>query len=132
MVAQREDLAALISAGVLRSHAEAILDDPYEHAVRHVAEGMGGSIEAYPLRRPFSIDELPPRNRTDRVNSVFSHQFSTFRKKTCLSGVVLWSEARSRTISSEFRISREPSLPVAPPMGYTRPEFVFRDGDFFD
>jgi Domain of unknown function DUF29 len=58
LVAQREDLAALVASGVLRSHAEAILDDAFETAVRQVAEETGDSIDTYPQKRPFSIDEL--------------------------------------------------------------------------
>jgi len=58
LVAQREDLAALVSTGVLRSHAEAILDDAFENAVRQVAGETGDSIDTYPQKRPFSIDDL--------------------------------------------------------------------------
>jgi Domain of unknown function DUF29 len=58
IVAQRQELADLVSGGVLRSHAEAVLDDAYENAVSQVALETGDSIDTFPRDHPFSIDEL--------------------------------------------------------------------------
>jgi Domain of unknown function DUF29 len=58
IVAQRQELADLVFSGVLRSHAEAVLDDAYDNAARQVAIETGDSIDSFPRERPCSIDEL--------------------------------------------------------------------------
>jgi len=58
IVEQRQELEGLVSRGVLRNHAEAVLVDAYHKAVERAAAETGLPAETFPLTCPYSLDQL--------------------------------------------------------------------------
>ena len=55
---QRQELEGLVDRGVLRNHADAVLDDSYRKAVARAAVETGLPAEAFPEDCRYSVDEL--------------------------------------------------------------------------
>jgi hypothetical protein len=65
IVEERQELARLVSRGVLRNHAEAVLADLYAEAVERAAAETGLDPESFPAECPYTLDlllsqEFPP------------------------------------------------------------------------
>ena len=58
IIAQRQDLEGLASAGVLRNHAETILADVYRKAVERAATETGLPAETFPADCPYTLELL--------------------------------------------------------------------------
>jgi hypothetical protein len=58
LVAQRQELEGLVSRGVLRNHAEAVLAEVYAKAVERVAAETGLPAETFPVACPYALDRL--------------------------------------------------------------------------
>ncbi len=58
IVEQRQELEGLVSRGVLRNHAEAVLADAYQKAVERAAAETGLPAETFPLTCPYSLEQL--------------------------------------------------------------------------
>jgi hypothetical protein len=58
IIEQRQKLEGLVSRGVLRNHAEAVLADVYRKAVERVAAETGLSADAFPSECPYALDQL--------------------------------------------------------------------------
>jgi len=58
IVAQRQELNIELGRGVLRNHAECVLDRAYSRAVEVAAAETGMSAEAFPKRCPYSLEQL--------------------------------------------------------------------------
>lgn len=58
IVAQRQELEGLLSRGVLRNHAEAVLADAYCKAVERAAAETGLPREAFLDTCPYALDDL--------------------------------------------------------------------------
>ena len=58
IVEQRQELEGLVSRGVLRNHAEAVLADVYRKAVERAAAETGLAAEAFPIACPYTLDQL--------------------------------------------------------------------------
>ncbi|HEX4129374.1 MAG TPA: DUF29 domain-containing protein [Pirellulales bacterium] len=58
IIAQRQELESLVSQGVLRNHAEAVLADAYNRAVERAAAETGLTSAAFPARCPYTLDQL--------------------------------------------------------------------------
>jgi uncharacterized protein DUF29 len=58
IIAQRQELEGLVSRGVLRNHAEAVLADVYGKAVERAAGETGLSAETFPEACPYTLDQL--------------------------------------------------------------------------
>jgi hypothetical protein len=58
IIEQRQELDGLVSRGVLRSHAEAVLTDAYHKAVERAAAETGLQARTFPPTCPYSLDEL--------------------------------------------------------------------------
>lgn len=59
---QRQELEGLVASGVLRQHAERVLDDAYAHAIERAAVETGRAQEAFPSECPYSVHELLSRD----------------------------------------------------------------------
>lgn len=58
VVEQRQELEVLARRGVLRSHAEAVLDDAYLKAVERAAAETGLPPGTFPASCPYPLDRL--------------------------------------------------------------------------
>src|SRR5260370_28752957 len=58
IVEQRQELEGLVSRGVLRNHADAMLTDVYHRAVERAAAEMGLPAETFPAACPYTLDPL--------------------------------------------------------------------------
>lgn len=58
IVAQRQELEGLVTRGVLRNHAEAVLADVYQKAVERAAAETGLAPDTFPTTCPFTLDQL--------------------------------------------------------------------------
>ena len=58
IVVQRQELAGLVERGVLRSHAEKMLETVYRRAVEQAAAETGLPDDQFPAACPFSLEEL--------------------------------------------------------------------------
>jgi hypothetical protein len=58
IVEQRQELEGLVSRGVLRNHAEAVLADVYRKAVERAAAETGLAAESLPTACPYTLDQL--------------------------------------------------------------------------
>src|SRR5437763_12696505 len=58
IVEQRQELEGLVSRGVLRNHAEAVLADVYRKALERVIAETGLPVETFPVACPYTLDEL--------------------------------------------------------------------------
>jgi hypothetical protein len=59
IIEQRQELEGLLSRGVLRNHAEAVLADVYQKAVERAAADSGFAAETFPVECPYTLDQLP-------------------------------------------------------------------------
>jgi len=55
---QQEEFADLASSGVLRNHAEAVLSDAYDKAVKQAALETERSASDFPAECPYSVEDL--------------------------------------------------------------------------
>lgn len=58
IVEQRQELEGLVSGGVLRNHAEAVLAEVYRKAVERATAETGLSAETFPAACPYTLDQL--------------------------------------------------------------------------
>jgi hypothetical protein len=58
IIEQRQELEGLVSRGVLRNHAQAVLADVYGKAVERAAAETGLPPETFPVACSYSLDEL--------------------------------------------------------------------------
>lgn len=58
IVEQRQELEGLVSRGVLRNHAEAVLTDAYRKAVERVIAETGLASDRLPTTCPYTLDQL--------------------------------------------------------------------------
>jgi Domain of unknown function DUF29 len=58
IIAQRQELEGLVSRGVLRIHAEAVLAGVYYKAVERAAAETGLPAENFPVTCPYTLNEL--------------------------------------------------------------------------
>ena len=58
IIEQRQELEGLVSRGVLRNHAEAVLADAYYKAVERAAAETGLPAETFPAGCPYTLDQL--------------------------------------------------------------------------
>ena len=58
IVEQRQELSELVTRGVLRNHAEAILADAYAEAVERTAAETGLAPESFPNTCPYTLEQL--------------------------------------------------------------------------
>jgi hypothetical protein len=58
VVEQRQELEGLVSRGVLRNHAEAVLAGVYRKAVERAAAEMGLPATTFPASCPYALDQL--------------------------------------------------------------------------
>jgi len=58
VIEQRQELAGLAGSGVLRNHAEAVLDDAYSNAVERAAAETGLPTESFPTGCKFTFQQL--------------------------------------------------------------------------
>jgi hypothetical protein len=58
IIAQRQELESLVSRGVLRKHAEAVLADVYDNAVERTAAETGLPPNTFPAACPYTLDQL--------------------------------------------------------------------------
>src|SRR5712692_4467544 len=58
VIEQRQELEGLVSRGVLRTHAEAVLADTYRKAVERAAAETGLPAETFPVSCPYALDQL--------------------------------------------------------------------------
>ena len=55
---QRQELAELLDSGVLRNHADAVLDKAYANGVRQAAAESGLPESTFPDDCPYSLDDV--------------------------------------------------------------------------
>ena len=58
IIEQRQELEGLVSRGVLRNHAEAVLADVYRKAVERAVAETGLAAEMFPAACPYTLDQL--------------------------------------------------------------------------
>src|SRR5947209_4833297 len=58
VIEQRQELEGLVSRGVLRKHAEAVLADVYGKAVERAAAETGLPAETFPAACPYTLEQL--------------------------------------------------------------------------
>jgi hypothetical protein len=58
LIEQRQELEGLVSRGVLRNHAEAVLAGVYRKAVERAAAETGLPAETFPAPCPWALDQL--------------------------------------------------------------------------
>jgi hypothetical protein len=58
IITQRQELEGLVSRGVLRSHAEAVLPDVYRKAVERAAAETDLPAGTFPEACPYTLDQL--------------------------------------------------------------------------
>ncbi len=58
IILQRDDLRRLIRRGVLRNHAEAVLEEVYPHAVKLAIGETGLRAAVFPRQCPYELDQL--------------------------------------------------------------------------
>jgi hypothetical protein len=57
IIEQRQELEGLVSRGVLRNHAEAVLEDVYRKAVERAVAETGLPAETFPQACPRTLDQ---------------------------------------------------------------------------
>jgi hypothetical protein len=62
VVEQRQELEGLVSRGVLRNHAEAVLADAYRKAVERATAETGLPAATFPVACPYALDQLLSAN----------------------------------------------------------------------
>jgi len=62
IIEQRQELEGLVSRGVLRNHAEAVLANVYRKAVERAAAETGLPAETFPVACPYALDQLLSAN----------------------------------------------------------------------
>src|SRR5947208_16331630 len=58
IIEQRQELEGLVSRGVLRNHAEAVLADVYRKAVERTAAETELPVETFPVECAYTLDQL--------------------------------------------------------------------------
>ena len=58
IIEQRQELEGLVSRGVLRNHAEAVLADVYRKAIDRAAAESGLPVDTFPVVCPYTLDQL--------------------------------------------------------------------------
>ncbi len=58
VVEQRQELEGLLSRGVLRNHADAMLNELYRKAVERAVAETGLPVQAFALECPFTLEQL--------------------------------------------------------------------------
>lgn len=58
IIEQRQELARHIARGVLRNHAEAVLNDQYTEAVERAVGETGLPVNTFPAECPYTVDQL--------------------------------------------------------------------------
>jgi hypothetical protein len=58
IIEQRQELEGLVSRGVLRNHAQAVLADVYRQAVERAVAETGLPAEAFPEAGSYTLDQL--------------------------------------------------------------------------
>jgi hypothetical protein len=58
IIEQRQELEGLVGRGVLRNHAEAVLEDSYHKAVERAIAETGLPAATFPLASSYSLDQL--------------------------------------------------------------------------
>ncbi len=58
IIEQRQELEGLVSRGVLRDHAEAVLKEMYSKAVERASAETGSPAESFPNTCPYTLDQL--------------------------------------------------------------------------
>lgn len=58
IVEQRQELEGLVDRGVLRNHAEAVLEEAYHKAVERAVAETGLPAESFPTTCSYSLDQL--------------------------------------------------------------------------
>lgn len=58
IIEQRHELEGLVSRGVLRNHAEALLADVYDKAVERVTAETGLPAKTFSVACPYTLDQL--------------------------------------------------------------------------
>ena len=58
IIEQRQELQGLVSRGVLRNHAEAVLEDAYSKAIERAVAETGLAAETFPAACPYTLDQL--------------------------------------------------------------------------
>jgi hypothetical protein len=58
IIEQRQELEGLVGRGVLRNHAEVVLEEAYSKAVERAVAETGLSVETFPVTCSFSLDQL--------------------------------------------------------------------------
>src|SRR5438270_8987482 len=58
IIEQRQELEGLVSRGVLRNHAEAVLAETYRRAVERAAAETGLPAGTFPAACPYSLEQL--------------------------------------------------------------------------
>lgn len=58
IIEQRQELEGLVSRGVLRNHADAVLTDVYHKALERAAAETGLPTVTFPAACPYTLDQL--------------------------------------------------------------------------
>jgi hypothetical protein len=58
IIEQRHELSRHLGRGVLRNHAETVLDEMYREAVERAAIETGLAADSFPAECPYTVDEL--------------------------------------------------------------------------
>lgn len=58
IIEQRQELAELVTRGILRNHAEAVLADAYAEAVERAGAETGLAAGSFPDECPYSLEQL--------------------------------------------------------------------------
>jgi hypothetical protein len=58
IIEQRQELSGLVTRGVLRQHAEAVLAEAYAEAVERAAAETGLTAESFTAECPYTLDQL--------------------------------------------------------------------------
>lgn len=58
IVEQRQELIRLMGTGILRNHAESVLNDVYPEAVERAVAETGMPKESFPAECPYSLDRV--------------------------------------------------------------------------
>lgn len=58
LVEQRQELSSLLTSGVLRNHAEAVLGITYAKAIERAAAETGLATDSFPAECPYSLEQL--------------------------------------------------------------------------
>lgn len=58
LIQQRQELADLVAHGVLRNHAEEVLDEAYGAAVERAVAETGLAADSFPAECPYTLEQL--------------------------------------------------------------------------